>query len=177
MQPKEPHEIALEEADFAYHEAGHAVVAFLEGLSLTEISIESNAVPCGRTISEGQGIIGPNDPYDRFIKQIVVANAGFIAVKRRRGIQVDQWPTQELIVSWGGISDLSLIHEATLKICKSKNEITAFKLWTYFRCERFIDEAWIAVEALGKELLTKKRLDKNEIEAILNTFDWQIVPE
>ena len=164
--------IDLTDEDVAFHEAGHAVITFIEGLPLESISIVRIGTSLGRVISDGKRVIRENDLYCSFIKEIIVANAGFIAVKIFR--KMNQRPNKELILRLGGKDDLHSIHEAVQKFCISEDEDIAFKLWAYYRCERLLREAWTAVSKLAEEVLQKREMNSDEVRRCLDSFTWEL---
>ena len=149
----------------AYHEAGHAVMAWHEGLSINEISIVPDHKSSGRIIHANplRGIHldmdNSNRARIRAESAIRVALAGPIAQRHYnpRGFQHRH-----------AESDYELAKDRILYITGSGEEANAYMNLLEIQTRQIVTGLhWSLVDYLAKALLERQRLSRKEIRATI----------
>ena len=167
----------------AYHEAGHAVMAWIQGIPVRFVTID----PDFYYIENGSGMSLKDDGVDgrcvlpkrfgdvfflinprtcqgreRLQKIVLITLAGEIAERlfrpRSRGYH-------EMAVG-GGIADDLILH----KLAEDAEEQKLYLRWIRHRAKGLLKRHWKKVEALVRELLLKKTLKGTEVESIFRRF-------
>jgi hypothetical protein len=149
----------------AYHEAGHAVYAFRSFVRIKRISIEPKddyvgQVRHGRVVWGNPELSTSNRTRSSLERAIQISLAGQIAQRRFNARSVRTWQAR---------SDHQCAVDLALRCCGSGRTATAFLKYLTFCVEDalFAPINWRLVEALAKELLTKKVMNGKEAEAFL----------
>jgi hypothetical protein len=150
----------------AYHEAGHAVMAFELGLSIREVTIVPD--DAGNFLGRVTGTpLGPDvmarfaeyDPDRHLVEQLIMFPlAGGIAEQELTG-QVE---------NLGDEDDLTNSFDLALRVCGSDEEANLFVegLWERTRAQIQSPPTWAAVEAVAAALLGQQRLSGRKARAI-----------
>jgi hypothetical protein len=157
----------------AYHEAGHAVAAFLMKIRFTGLSIISDDDSFGRMSGSKWTSKFAREHADKKILRsrievrMIVLLAGYAAgmifsgIKRRDGARKDFQDA-----SWLGSY-----------VCGNREEIEAYIKWLTERTKNILSNSInrAAVEALARELLVNKEIGYKKAKAIINASDeeWE----
>jgi hypothetical protein len=165
----EAHLAQLSDEDLAYHEAGHAVVHYLNGGTVARLSIDradprrgTQTAASPRADAAGGAAAGAGTGGQQALRQKMAVLAGGEVAATLHG-------TPEAIVSAGGRVD----HEAALRaaaeagINSDAARVMMDEEWE--RVRRLLGEpsSWRLVEALARALLERKTLDADTIHAVL----------
>lgn len=142
----------------AIHEAGHAVVASLLGLTVSHLEIVGNPRELGSChtlrLPKGKPVAHEHALEDA----LLVSCAGIVAESLERGDG-----------GWDECSpDLNQAVHLALELTGDCEGAHALLLRTRRRLRRALSRHWDRVEALAAALISAKRLDRREVEAILN---------
>lgn len=151
----------------AYHEAGHAVVRALLGLSVRKVTVK----PTEDTLGHVAGaplpqwlcrVVEVDDPWDhawalrKILNEITSMYAGALAerLKTRRALNVD-----------GAYYDHRQIADFAITVTPESHpkEMQALCAWLELRASRLLREHWKAVEAVAQALLEKRTLTGNQV--------------
>ena len=154
----------------AYHEAGHAVIAWVHRVGLREVSIIPDADAgtlghCGRyrwpSFAPDAGLDARTER--RAMNLMMVHLAGREAERRFTG----------RYNHIGAAADLETAYTLAAYVTGDTDpETAAFLHWLTLRTRRALGIHWIAVEALATTLLNAQRLDGKQVrEVILGAFD------
>ena len=157
----DPHDDAKEFENFrltAIHEAGHATVAHLLGLTVSHLEIVGNPRELGSChtlrLPKGEPIAHEHALEDA----LLVACAGVVAESLERHDH-----------GWDEASpDLNQAVRIALELTGDCERAHALLLRTRRRLRRALTRHWDAVEALAAALLAARRLDGREVAAILD---------
>jgi hypothetical protein len=151
----------------AYHEAGHAVVAHLLGVTALDLSIAPDPDDGSLGHYEHSPIYDsvmqpdikvPSAYIDAFEKEILITFAGNITEKilnRRYGYS-------------GARKDYSDALDAALYLAEGDIKVAGRLLaWPWMKATRLLKDSWYAVEALTNLLLEKKHLSGAEVVACI----------
>ncbi len=167
------------EEEIAYHEAGHAVVAFLLRVHYKLVSIkpQDNPPAAGR-VTERVSYYeiaaelfprgSPMYPMHRFLveNEIVVILAGPIAaLKHEEQDDLDPYEIADAMLD--DPEFLKAEERAGSYICEYEEEVGAYLGWLFERAVLTLDKSWPAVEALARVLLERKELDFDDSEKII----------
>ena len=149
----------------AYHEAGHAVVAWRLGFKVRRVTITPGEDHDGFAEHDSplRGIHLDIDNSDRARlraeKAIMICLAGTLAQRRfaPRSVRL-----------WQGESDRDLATDLALRINGSGEAATAFLAWLNLRTADLIEAAWDSVEALAGALLEHRTLDARAAKAAMD---------
>jgi len=151
----------------AYHEAGHAVVAWAFGLTIDKITIEQEGDAAGHVIHDYGGdineIVYGDDEMRRQValeRVAITSLAGEVAQRRFRPTSVDE--------QHGGSDRLS-VHHALDHLADESDQALRDAWWRLLelRTERLIERHWHNVEWLVKVLLEKITLTGAEIAEVI----------
>lgn len=143
-------DMSKEEKAHAYHEAGHALVAYRFGHYGGIITIMPQGVTLGTSTSESEWADGSTD-----IEQIIVLYAGFAAESKFNkdanilGSSSDNERAADLLKNYPNET------ESSLRI----------------RAKEIIDKEWIIIEAIADKLFQYKTLEEDEWSIIIDAFD------
>jgi ATP-dependent Zn protease len=156
---------AASETATAYHEAGHAVAAWLRGMKFREVSILPNASAnsLGHLLHAGE----PrwfHPEYDvslrtvaRVENHILVCFAGPAAEARLRGRH-----------NWRGAgSDMQQAADMVSFLCGSAEEEEAYLKLVRIRARGLVEAHWVKVEAIAMALMDRRRLTWVEVDTII----------
>jgi hypothetical protein len=148
----------------AYHEAGHAVMRFLLGMSVHEVSVVPNEETLGHCT--GSSLRAPLDllvwgdghrrrKVERYILVSLAGGAAEAAFQGRYN-----WRGMEL--------DLDCAIDLALKVCGGEAEAGKFAEWLLERARNLIiqDHTWAAVRRIAAALLKERRLSGRRAKAI-----------
>ena len=139
----------------AYHEAGHAIMAFLVRWKFKYLSIEPGEDSLGHILLQGFGS-SVDFEIDSFEKirtklepHIMIEYAGFITqlhLTKRRNFR-------------GATNDFENISDV-IRLCGTQKEAEAYLHWLYIRTEKIITnpQNWNAIKSLAQELLKLKTI-------------------
>jgi len=142
----------------AYHEAGHAVVAYFLGVRLKKVSIFPNKDYVGIVLHEKvvRGLAPETDTslrnFDRMEKLARIAIAGNIAQKihapRSHG---------------GASSDHQTVVDLAFMLNGSSEAANAWIEWLKISVKDALKTRWLFVDAVARELAKEKELNREEI--------------
>ena len=140
----------------AYHEAGHAVIHYLEDIPMEYVTI----IPTEECLGQVKCEIDINEVVDsgreKCEAEIMAVYAGGLAVKIAKGARYNK----------GVSTDNRIAQDIAMEICSDK-EINTFLRWLYIRTEEVLKMNWYMVEAIAKALLKKKQLSGDEVKEII----------
>jgi ATP-dependent Zn protease len=155
----------------AYHEAGHAVAAYLVRKKFRYVTIRANG--------EYEGYMRHYQKRDAFLidgeehamtrtsieKDMMVSLAGGAAVFLLTG-------KHDYIGKW---SDDHKVMDLAETVCRSGRECEAYINWLYIRCESMLRSQanWHAVETLAEELLVKETISYRKAVEIIKAAKRQ----
>ena len=152
----------------AYHEAGHAVAARWLGIKVRRVSIVGEAGSKGRvhhapTISskvarayEFRTSLTSFEGEAAALRTAVIALAGPVAQRKHSPRSVRRWHVH------ADYKAVSLVAERIG--CDDEQEMKHWYQRALRRTERLLDDKWLAVESLAKELTKKRKLSRDEAE-------------
>lgn len=155
----------------AYHEAGHAVEAYLSRKKFKYVTIKSNGDYEGYMRHEEQrDTIRPEwDELRRtrssIEKDIMVCLAGSAAIFLLTG-------KRDHIGAW---ADRHRAMELAENICSSRRECEAYVNWLYIRCEEMLRSQanWHALETLAEELLIQETISYKKATGLIKAAKRQ----
>lgn len=165
MKPKQPHRPSRIERT-AYHEAGHAVAAYVRRLRFTSISIIPYRGTLGRCeFSETPVIIDLKSPRIGHARRrvetlIIVSLAGVIAECLLTGRN-----------NWRGAhADLHDAADYAAYVTGSEDELGAYVrwLWEHTRMLLAAPPCWLAVQGLAAALLEDRHIGERRARAIIS---------
>jgi hypothetical protein len=148
----------------AFHQAGHAVMAFSFGIGLIQVEIKES---CEEHLS-GLGSKWLNsaaDPegrrplfedWDRVRKEIVVILAGSIA-ETLAGVEPD---TERAAYDNRQAADLAWL------LCYSDEEFNAMFMWLPLHARWFVTSVWGLISAVAEALVARGRLSAEDVRTI-----------
>lgn len=161
----------------AYHEAGHAVMAFHLGVASTRkgISIVRDDTSAGRF--HHQKLLRGNSPElddspaarIRMEKTILISLAGPVAQK---------FFNPRSVRHYHGENDHQQAVDIAVHLNGGGEEATAYLKWLGLRTKRIVKLRWPLVEALAKEALARKTMTGKEVNEFLSnlSFDGRQLP-
>jgi ATP-dependent Zn protease len=152
--------------EVAYHEAGHAVIAWVLGRRFKYVTI----IPELEDGSLGHVMYGnlsknfnPEiDEYDKtrriLEKEILLSFAGVLAGKKFKG--------RHNFV--GARSDRDIAFDYAIRICNSNIEETKkYVDWLWVRCRNMVDSNWEDIQTVARALMENKRLTYKEVGKVI----------
>jgi hypothetical protein len=151
--------------DTAYHEAGHAVIAYLLGYKPQSVTIVPTLDTAGHLVIHGDPLNGFQLDIDhsdearlRVESAITICFAGPIAQKRHNP---RSW--RKVHGQW----DYDTIAELGLRVCGSSEQATAFIRWREIVAREMVQAQWLRIALVAGQLLERKRLSHADLEAIM----------
>ncbi len=149
----------------AYHEAGHAVIAYLLGYKPQSATIVPTVDTAGHVIIHANplhgfqlDIDGSDEARLRVESAITICFAGPIAQKRHnprsRRKAHGQW-------------DYDTIAELGLRVCGSGEQATAFIRWHEIVARDLVQAHWLHIARVAGQLLERERLSHADLDAII----------
>lgn len=148
----------------AYHEAGHAIIAWNLGYQPTTASIEAGNDSVGQVRHENPfpGISFKFDGSDiarlKIERAIMICLAGPLAQKRYRR---SSWRR------WHGAADYATATELALRACGSNEIASAFLKWLELRTKSLVADHWRTIERVAIALLQRSTLSHDEIASLV----------
>lgn len=150
----------------AYHEAGHIVAAWVQGIGVGSATVVRNGDIAGSVtlVDSDQRILVSLDEAGawkhrmRVEKEIIVCVSGPLAQRKF---------SPRSMRRWHGAGDYEAAVNWASSICGSGKQIGAFITWLETRAETLLDHGWPAVCAVAEGLMRSGTLTQNEIEALL----------
>jgi|SRR5579884_1318366 len=150
----------------AYHEAGHAVIAFYLFLPFRYASVK----PADGALGHVRFRKAPKWAYDEYSSRplaqrafwenhIIVSFAGRIAEQKYRGSRVRLGHESD----YRGIADMGLRFGGD----DPKVHVHWFR-WLQMRAKGMVDTRWREIEAVAEALLKHERLTRDEIQAVID---------
>jgi ATP-dependent Zn protease len=156
--------------DFAYHEAGHAMIAYRLGIPVREVSMQPTESTAGwvgyqQPLAE---IIRSGDTSDerriRMERYAMVCLAGREAQMRFNfeELQEDDYKV-----------DLDLVTQALNQFSHCEEEVLIYEKLLEVRTRRLLDQpmAWEIVTGLAKALLKNETMSSDEVNAVLEEVE------
>lgn len=157
------------DTDVAYHEAGHAVVGFILGLSLSEVTIETRNKAPHVLLARGAGAFEDFPEEDHPDLDCQFSLGGFVAQVlwdslRKEGSNHDI----------EALSKYDLEHVCGLKQDKLASGADAEEWAKQMRdkTEGILIREWNAVEAVATALLARRTLSATKIRHVIEEFRW-----
>ena len=149
----------------AYHEAGHAVCAYLVRKKFRYVTIRANGEYEGhmRHYQRREAFLTDGEEKARtrtsMEKDMMVSLAGGAAVFLLTG-------KHDYIGKW---SDDHKVMDLSEYVCRSRRECEAYINWLFIRCESMLRSPanWHAVETLAEELLAKETISYRKAVEII----------
>jgi hypothetical protein len=157
----------------AYHEAGHAIAAAVQGIKVEEASI----IPTTGT-RYSRGALGHcrcakvGDDRESREKDVIVSLAGPVVDLRQRGLRPNpRWFKRRADPRRGGYDDWHRAYYRTRRIVESlgvpaiPRQTGEYLRWLFFRAQQLIDydPHWRAVGYLASELYDRKTVGNREV--------------
>ena len=147
----------------AYHEAGHAVVAYLLGRRLKRVSIVPNSD--AETLGHCQRVPHRNFHPDRIgtkfdgrmVDEMVASIAGPMAEEKFSGRRHTQ----------GAQKDYQMAEDLVAYVTPSFEEGRDFYKWVRGRTKRMLDTRWPQVTAVAEALLEKQELAGDKVLKVI----------
>lgn len=142
----------------AYHEAGHAVVAWRKRIAIRSVSIAREVESHGRVTFAKLGRVRP-EAFDRWAERhIATALAGPLAQRRRMPASVR---------GWHGQGDFRFCTEMALRMQGSGELATAYLRWMEISTSALVDANWQHIERLAAALLDGQTIEGKDVVPIL----------
>lgn len=147
----------------AYHEAGHAVMAYHRQRGMKYATIEAAERGGGHLQhTKTPGFRPDRKNQDARIKdEILILLAGPQAERKKRG----RWNHK------GAAADGHTAVDLALYVCVDGEEATAYLQWLQIICQRLVGFYWHEIDALAAQLLVHKRLEVRRIRAIIKAAE------
>jgi len=155
----------------SYHEAGHAVAAFVMRMRFTHVSIIPDEDSTGHTMTSKLRDFQPDVARsragrDRYERYAMVSLAGLVAERLRTGRV--RYRTNH--------PDVVQAFELCSNTCGSDDETGACLNWLWERTKNLMKSGrhWAAVEALAKQLRVRRYIGEREARRIIKQAfsDW-----
>lgn len=150
----------------AYHEAGHAFVAWSLGVAVHRITIVPSGLIAG-SVQHEKIIRGKYPELDgsmrarmRMEKNILIALAGPIAQRLYKSRSCR---------SWHSTGDYRAASDMALLINSSGKQASAYLKWLQIRTEEILIARWPLVHALAQELLRKGEIKGKEMVPLFSS--------
>jgi hypothetical protein len=150
----------------AYHEAGHAVMCWLEGVRIRRVSIRQSKTADGevlaRKIFQRADFEADTSPRlkNRTEKAIMIGLAGTVAQRifNPRSVR-----------NWHGSHDRNRIMNLAFRVCGDGKEIALYLTWLEYRAERMLRLPfhWELVEAVARAVLERETLTGIEASKVI----------
>jgi hypothetical protein len=169
--------ITLQKKATAIHEAGHAVIAISQGLSITKISIQPDEDYRGVVVHPPLPDNVTDERHPRFNrdKQRIALEARVItslagAVAEFEYYRVIGHPKSKgwLTVNRGAQSDRAQASRLIIRLASSEEEIKAYVNWLFIRTQNTVKHLlhWQAIEAVQDALLQHTLLRGKDVKEI-----------
>jgi hypothetical protein len=148
----------------AYHEAGHAVIAYLLGYRPQSVTIVPTADTAGHIIHANPlhgfqlDIDGSDEARLRVENVVTICFAGLIAQKR---YNPRSWRRAH------GQWDYEKIAELGLRVCGSGEQATAFIRWREIVACDMVKAHWPRIQLVAGQLLERENLSHTDLDAII----------
>jgi len=149
----------------AYHEAGHAVIAYLLGDKPQSATIVPTVDTAGNVIIHANplhgfqlDVDGSDEARLRVEKAITICFAGPIAQKRHN---LRSWRKAH------GQWDYDTIAQLGLRVCGSGEQATAFIRWREIVAREMVQANWLRIALVAGQLLERERLSYADLDAII----------
>jgi ATP-dependent Zn protease len=148
----------------AYHEAGHAVIAWRLGAHPRSVTIVPKGEVQGETVQESPFIEadfvfdGSDHARNRVERAIIICLAGPMAQRR---FAPRSWRR------WHGGPDYVVAFDLALRVNGSPAAAKVHMKWLEMRAQALLESVWSYVEAIASELLKRGTLSAEEIRSIL----------
>src|SRR6516165_9443188 len=150
----------------AYHEAGHAVAAIMQGIAVHTVTIKPGDNYFGLTKHGKTRMDGFQPDYesvpprvrDRMEKQARCALAGLIAQRRFSKSSIRQWHAHQ---------DHRIAADLVSRLAHSIPETEAWLNLLHIQTEQIIDAHWYGVEAIAQALIKRNILRGSEARALI----------
>ena len=162
----------------AYHETGHALVAYILGTGFKTVSIiprdEENALGAlthlrdrsliYNVLSGISNFILDHDTIDNLVKQsICIAFGGYLAEKKygvdnKEGAQADFSFISDLILAHGPIDDDST---------NTEDYSVEFHNYCYNKTKELLEDNWFILDFIAKQLILQKELTYEEFDILV----------
>lgn len=155
----------------SYHEAGHAVAAFVLRMRFTHLSIIPDEDSIGHTMTTKLRDFQPDvarsrTGRDRYERYAMVSLAGLVAERERVGRVRYRTNHHDVIQAF----------ELCSNTCGSDEETGACINWLWERTKNLMKSGrhWAAVEALAEQLRTRRYIGEREARQIIKQAfsDW-----
>ncbi len=161
----------LPQERISYHEAGHAVAAFVMRMRFTHLSIIPDEDSIGHTMTTKLRDFKPDAARsragrDRYERYAIVSLAGLVAERLRVGRVRYRTNHPDVVQAFDLCSNM----------CGSDEETEACVNWLWERTRNLMkcERHWAAVEALAKQLRVKRYIGEREARCIIKgaLSDW-----
>lgn len=148
----------------AYHEAGHAVVAFFSGFRIEYATILPGDGFSGMMKARPQGRFSLDSATPAMRQKtenwILITLAGDIAQRKHAPRSSRQWHTT---------ADRQAATDLALSVCGNGESATAYLAWLNIVARQLIEGRWDLVDRVAKVLLDRERITGDELRAIILT--------
>jgi ATP-dependent Zn protease len=148
----------------AFHEAGHAVVAWHHGLRFHAVSIIEDQTTLGRLSKLHRP--ARFDPATAAISTVrrhfeprIQVSLGGVFAERRGMRRAHNWT--------GAALDLDSAGEAAMRCTGSDKQATLYLAWLAECTKAIVEMRWPLIERLAEELLVRQTLNRAEVSAII----------
>ncbi|RUW01101.1 MULTISPECIES: hypothetical protein [unclassified Mesorhizobium] len=146
----------------AYHEAGHAVVAFLQFFKIEFATIKPAGEAAGMVKSMARGKVDPDIATPAMRAKIealiIVTLAGDIAQRKHQAKSVRRWHAS---------ADRQQAADLALSICGSGESATAYLAWLDIVTRNIVEGRWSVIERVAAALLERETLTGDELRAVI----------
>jgi hypothetical protein len=151
----------------AYHEAGHAVAAFLLGIKITQVTIDAGEDHLGQVTVQNQFRTPPRGDWDityrrraRLEASVVFDFAGPEAESKHAGRK----PT----VAGRDANNVALgAHMAEGLADMHPAEAEAYLNWLQVRARLLVEQGWYLIEPLAQELRVRRSMSTSVVKRLL----------
>jgi hypothetical protein len=146
----------------AFHEAGHAVVAFFNGFRIDYATIRQNGDYHGMVMVKPRGRLDLDSATpamrQKVERWIIFVLAGDVAQRKFAPRSSRRWHTT---------SDRASAVDLALSVCGSGESATAYLAWLQIVTRDIVDRRWPMIERVARELLAKEKITGEEVRAAI----------
>ena len=165
----------MNDSTTAYHEAGHALIAYLHDIETLHLTIASDegTQTAGSHVRSADylpevedGRIDDAENFTRFLVTIMVSLGGHEAVCLLHDAELlpEDWGASD---GWGSGADYEMVTQLVERVTYSEQEGDALVAWLRVRTRRMLQRHRVLLDAVAAALLERQTLDADEFRRVI----------